>query len=248
MNLRFVLDSRPGGFRSNARIAGAVAIVLAMLSATAEESSEPARGMLPLEPKALLEFLPEEVEEWEQTRSRAETTQDGWIRTVAERRFERTRPDAEEEAPPMVARLEIEDTGGYAPARALFVDFAPEVGEGYEKKLLDGFPAVLIDYGSSGFSAEVLVAERFLVRVLCENQPKRFLGEWLKRVSLRRLSRVRPTEEVPLPESFTASILDEMDPSRSTSYELSTASGELPDLETGDPLPEDGQGGDADGR
>lgn len=186
--------------------------------------------MMPAPPERLLKFLPDEVEAWKMTRSTAETVYDQWVHSQATRWFERPRPDAED-APPMVAKLTIEDTGGYAPARALFADFVPEVGEGFEKRLVNGFPTILIDYRASGFSAEILVADRFLVRILCENQPRRFLREWVGHLRLRGLTRLPKTEVVALPEVVTVTRIDELDPSRNRTYELGTASGAIADRE-----------------
>ncbi len=213
--------------RSLILIAGlAIGTVLVSFQGSAQEP----KGMVPVEPTVLLEALPKAVEAWTLTESTAGHEYEDWVHSVAVRVFTRERPKAEP-GPPLKATLQITDTGKFAPARALFQDFAPMEGEGFEKKYMETYPTVIIEYGPEEFTLELLVNNRFLVKLSCKNQPRRFAKQWLRRIDFQQLERVRDTQVVPLPETITVTKIDEMDKEKSRSYQLATASGAQVDEE-----------------
>jgi len=192
-------------------------------------SSKPV-AMLPVNPRELLSFLPEGIEGWKMTRSTAENRYDEWLSSVAERRFERPRPDDPEGAV-MKASIRIEDTGGFRQALGMFQDFAPTTGEGFEKKFIQENPAIIINYGAEDFEIHLLAEKRYIVRISCEYQPRRFSKEWLDRVDFSGISRIPKTQPVPLPEEITMVKFDELNDKKNRSYILATTLGERSDSE-----------------
>lgn len=187
-------------------------------------------AMLPVDPRELLSLLPKGVEGWKMTRSIAENRYDEWLSSVAERNFERPRPK-DPEGTIMKASIRIEDTGGFRPALGMFEDFAPATGDGFEKKFIGENPAIIINYGEEDFEIQLLADKRFIVRISCEFQPRRFSKEWLDRVDFTGLSRIPKTPAAPLPEEITMVRFDELNEKKNRSYSLATTLGDRSDSE-----------------
>lgn len=187
--------------------------------------------VLPLNPAEILKLLPREVEDWRLMKSFGETQYEERLSTVVERHFEKKKPEGEE-GELMKTTLSIEDTGLMGRSPELFVNFSEEKGEGYEKRFEDGLPMTLIHYGPEEFDVMILAAKRFVVRVHCVNQPRQFLGKWLKRIPFDKIAGIKGVEIPELPEVVTMIRLDELNPEGSRTFELAVASGEIADKES----------------
>lgn len=195
------------------------------------QGENPIIAMLPAAPAEMLACLPERVEGWKLTVSKASSGFEEWLNTVAKREFEMEAVEGEK----MILRkvsISIEDTGGYPPAFSLFSDFEPQTGDGFEKRLIAGYPALIIEYEEKEFEAQILVGERFLIRIFCENQPRRFLKEWLDRIDLRTLKSLPAGARVPLPEEITVHEIDELNKEKNRSYRLAITSSVRADEES----------------
>lgn len=189
------------------------------------------RGMAPVALGELLKALPEKVEGWSLTKSQGSSGWDEWLTSEAAREFEQEQIDGET----VIVRktsLTLRDTGGYAPAFALFANFTPAKGDRFEKKLMGEYPAIIIAYGENKFEGQLLVKKRFLVRIVCENQPLTYLNEWLERIALRNLNAMPEGELIELPSEIIVREVDELDDSKSRSYPLAITSPERADEES----------------
>jgi hypothetical protein len=199
--------------------------LLAVLSPAQNEEAEDT-GMMPAKPQSLFAALPGKLENWKLTRSTAEGLYSEWLQSRVVREYERQLPAEEGEAPPPLSttRISITDTGRHASAVSAFADFEPGKEEGFERKYLDGDPAYLIESGESEFEIEMLVAGRFIIRIISRNQPESFLENWLKRLDRKKLRSLPDTATIALPETILISHIDQLDPEKNRAYQLATSS------------------------
>lgn len=192
---------------------------------------EEERGMLPvLEPQSLWEFMPGKMRTWELKESVAESRFDQWLEAKATRAYEKILEEAEgsegagESEPPRKTKISITDTARVPDLVSYFDNFEPGEDEEIERRMIVGYPAFLIPYGENELVIEMLVAKRFLVEITLENQPRRFVGEWVRRIDLQGLAAIPDTEIVPLPESVKILRVDQLNPDRNNAYLLATTS------------------------
>lgn len=212
--------------RTSIRVAVALLLPLVFLiSAGSVEGQGKPEGIIPAKPESLLKVLPKDVEKWDLIKSEGLQDQDDWLYSVATRVFTKERPESNP-GPTMKTSIKVTDTGGYAPARAIYANFAPATGNRFEKKYIESFPAILIQYGPEKFETELLVNDRFIVEIISENQPMKFTKEWLKRIDFAQLSRIKKGPVVGLPEIVEVRKIDELKKDKNRSYEVALVSGE----------------------
>lgn len=212
------------------------------LFASVEEAAAQAKpkGIVPAEPETLLKVLPRNVEEWTLVKSVGTQDQDEWLYSVANRVFTRERPESDP-GPTMKTSIKVTDTGGFAKAMSLYANFAPATGNRFEKKYIDSYPAILIQYGPEKFETELLVNNRFIVEIILENQPSKFTKEWLKQINFNQLSRVNKGPVVGLPEIVEVRKVDELNEDKNRKYEVALVSGEKMDEASAAELAADGE-------
>ena len=194
------------------------------LQAQDEEADE--TGMVPVTPQSLFTSLPGKLENWKLTRSTAEGRYSEWLQSRAVRDYERQLPAEEGEDPPPLSttRISITDTGRHVSATSAFDDFTVGEDEGFERKFLDGDPAYLIASDEAEQEIEMLVAGRFIVRIVSRNQPEELLEEWLKSLNRKKLRSIRDTSTIKLPETILISYIDQLEPDKNRAYYLATSS------------------------
>ena len=207
-------------------VAALLGFLLSVPIVNAQDGEAKESGMLPVQPQALFAALPGKMDNWKLTRSVAEGRYSDWLESRVVREFERQLPAKPGEPPPPLSttRISITDTARNANSISIFEDFTPGEEEGFERKFLDGDPAYIIDAEESELEIEMLVAGRFLVRIVSENQPEDYFEEWLKRLNRKKLRSIPETAVVELPETILISHIDQLDPTKNRAYYLATSS------------------------
>lgn len=190
--------------------------------------------MLPIaKPQDLWQMMPGEMETWELKTSTAESRFNRWLEVRAVREYEKIQTLEEVESgkpvPPAKTRIVVTDTAGFPGAIDFFDGFEPgkddeNEEDEIEREILSGWPAFFIPYGENELVVEMLVAKRFLVEITLLHQPRRFVGQWVRRMDLGGLAGVPRTEVVALPETVKVMRIDQLNPERNRAYLLATTS------------------------
>ncbi len=197
------------------------------------QDDEPAVGFTPVSPLELWKVMPGRLDTWELLVSTGETRFGEWLESRVVREYrklpdasggEPAKPAGAEPTPPARTRIVITDTGGFEGAVAHFQDFVPGESDGIERKTLAGHPAFVIPWGEKELGVELLVEGRFRVEITLENQPPRFIQEWLRRLDLRALAGIPAGEKIPLPEEIRILQIDQLEPRKNRAYLLATTS------------------------
>ncbi len=204
-------------------------VLSSLLIATGFSQNEPEKdpeGIIPVSPVVLLEALPANPKTWKLTRSTGERRLSGWIESRVVREFEKKVPDPknpEKVERTLVTRVTITDTGKFPESIAAFADFKPEKFEDYEKTMIQGYPAVVVPYDDE-VEIQLLVKGRFLVEYILENQPRRYLKEWMQHTKFELLGKIKDTAVSPLPSEINVLKIDQLKPDNNSVYLLATTS------------------------
>lgn len=192
----------------------------------AQDGNDDESGMMPVRAQDLFAALPGKLENWKLTRSTAELRYSGWMQSRVVREYERQLPAEKGEDPPPLSttRISIVDTGRHTSAISVFEDFAVGEDEGFERKLIDGDPAFLIESDAAEREIEILVAGRFIVRIISRNQPEKFFEKWLNRLDRKKLRSIPDTPTIKLPDTILISHIDQLAPDKNHAYQLATSS------------------------
>lgn len=206
-------------------------LVGAMVGPASGQVADDEKGRLPVDkPQDLWQMMPGEMETWELKVSTAESRFNRWLEARAVREYQKIETPEEAESgkptPPAKTRIVVTDTAGFPGSIDFFEGFEPGKDEedDIERRVLSGWPAFLIPYGDDELVVEILVAKRFLVEITLQHQPRRFVGQWVRRMDLGGLAGLPETEIVALPETVKVMRIDQLNPERNRAYLLATTS------------------------
>lgn len=207
----------------------AVVLSFLFIVSASSQNTLAAEGMEPLAPHRLLKIMPVAPDGWTLAHSTAEKRLGDWIETYAERVFRKI-PSTPGALPPPVTTVSVTDTASFPGTTAMFDDFRPGEEEKYEKRIVDGNPAFLFPLGEDEHETILLVAGRFLISILTEQQGAEERDDWLSRIDFDTFEAVPDSKKIILPEVIQIVVIDELNPKRSRTYPLATP----PDPEKGE--------------
>ena len=191
-----------------------------------DKQEKDSEGIIPISPVKLFDALPANPKTWELKRSIGTRSYSGWVESRVQRIFEKKvidpkKPDEPEKV--LVTRVTITDTGKFSEAIAGFDDFKPEKHENYEKAFIQKYPAVIVPYEGE-VEVTLLVKGRFKVEYILENQPKKYLKEWMRHTKFDVLTKIADTPVTVLPAEINILKIDQLNPKKNSVYLLATSS------------------------
>lgn len=207
-------------------------LLFSLFALASTAAAENAPAAFPFEPAQLLTVLPTTPSRWTLLRSEANTSLSAWLQTRATRVFQAPPPEPDSASPAVAApaapslgeaEISVLDTGGFTSALAAFLDFTPGKNGNVERKQFGSLPAILTTSEDGLQLAEVLVSNRFIVRISLKNLPKSRVEDWLRTFHFDALPAKSPTPTT-RPSEFRLSYVDELHPEKNRSRTASTTS------------------------
>lgn len=207
-------------------------VTLALCVITTAYSEQLKKGMVPVAPELLFKALPKSAEGWKLKQSRGRSGIGIWLESEVLREFERDiQQKGKKQEEPAATKIIIKDTAKAKGGELdLFDDFKPEKfpEEGYEYLYLGGVPAILANYKNKEIEAQFLIKDRFILTIIMRGQSSKKLKNWFKRVKFSVLLAIPEGPKVYLPNEVAVIKIDELDPSKSSSYGSSASIAETP--------------------
>ena len=173
----------------------------------------------PVKPEALIAILPAASENWKVTRSQGEIALGEWLESRATRvyKFVSQSPEI-----PSVGQVELRltDTANFPAALGDFQDFQTGKNGALEKTLIEENPALILPLSESKTLVQILVDNRYLVRLTFSELPKVDAASWLKSLKLDVLHQIKTPSAGELPEEVKLVFLDELQPHKNRAYSV----------------------------
>ncbi len=186
-----------------------------------EEEAEPAM-LEPVHPRELLQRLPMRTTSWKLVRSEGRSVYDGGWKSVATREFVQIqRPELVGKVAPREVTFQVTDLAGDRAALRLFARFySPQKSGRVAMISWKGEPIRYLPREDGTTDVAMLFGKRFLFRMRAVIQSPDDLRPWLDRSRLDDLANL-PREEIDeLPLMLDMHRIDEVDPSRTRSYQM----------------------------
>lgn len=191
---------------------------------------EEKKGMIPAHPKLLFEALPTKIDNWKMVESTGKTSLNVWLESSVKRKFVRIpSSDASKGQVTASAELSILDTAKHPQSNLqMFKNFEEFKMEGIQYLYIQGIPAI-IQTGNSSMTAnaQFLIKNRFIVTINLTNQPSKAVRFWYQLIKLGKLNAINDGKITPLPESFSAIEIDQMDPTKNAVFAVARGSSEV---------------------
>jgi hypothetical protein len=179
----------------------------------------------PVHAGELLKLLPPAPDGWKLDSSVAKNSFSGWANSQASRKYTGPAlPPAAEGAPargPQKVSLDLMDTGLFPGFLAPFQNFQPAPANGGVERLLIGQRPAIRSVGAQGNEVlQILLANRFILKINLENAAPGAAVDWLRRLNAAPLDALTNAGPTTLTEPLDMYVLDELNPKKSRTYKL----------------------------